>query len=1084
MFTFLDNCSNLFLDSSNQDPSPGGAKKDGSDHVSTLEEGQASADPSSSEIIVIRNVQAHAPNMSLNCRKQSGQRELRAIAVFGTILQLGVLLYSGLATYHPRLAFTKDGKPIADYAFPCTAVGTVILVLGMLICSHVVESSTHEDRYKPCNGRKARIVWLQQTTVVNDQTFDSYAIHKKDNHSIIITSRPANEADKSTKSWDNPNQTTMSSRANRVDKPTRSSDNPNQTISGTNGKPVLKQVVRCINNNELPAKAISGSFIGLIGFVVQFSGLRGMHWSATIAQLLAVFIMTCLRAVVRRGLANPPECYRLTPGFELQCFATWLGSRGGAHWPISPQQENREVKYWSIVLGGDQAGIKPGEPNKDNSDWSEAYNIMITTTNLSKLAGWHGVSSAEAVMVARSIEIALDALLPYRASTPATFTWSLNARYGRSDNQKIFFRIQRHKKNWKAYADEINACLSLWLHSIRAQEDGEKQQPHDLHTSPKPLQETDDAWLRSNGIKIDHSLRLLGQCSQTLARDLAWWIPPGVGQILELYETDGSGHQIRNDRIFGFGKVAANARANVSGRTKYSYQEIRRSSFNLEGRVAEMPKSRDKILATKSDAPLEVSLAQDIFAGFMQALARTMRRPIEGDPHIRPGKPNEEIACEAFTLQNSTLLKLAQDIQNTGLGRPEDVYLSLIPPLSAEGKLRSADDAPIDPFRQYAKPYEESQDFGHATKVYICLIGQVKTFPQNSLMYIRGTAVVMEYCRTLTLTFATKRHMEDMEWKTICDHVKAIEHELRSISREVLIRLMGLFEEQSRGWSCAPVQETRRRGVEVGMNPGILGLSGMHKKIISGDDNISKMSPMETNLSDIFGWKPWHYAIARRNDGILIELLDGTWLQSSVNVPDLAEWTALHYSCQRTSIATVRQLLKMGANVFTRGRDGATPLHCAAENGCCRMVQGLIDAGASLSAVDASQNTPLHIAAMNGHADVVRLLLKLGGVVEHRNRSKLTPLHLGVLYEKTSVVELLLKRGAEKDAWTADGYTPIHLAVIRGNIRVITLLYESGVNMEAKNHGLTPLELAADGPVREHIRNLLAQSAADKKASS
>ncbi|KAM0368804.1 hypothetical protein ACHAPK_006464 [Fusarium culmorum] len=110
---------------------------------------------------IIRDTSEDSPNIILNCHPPASRGELWLFAAFGTLLQLGVLAYSGFATYHPALKFQKDDKPIESYAYPCTAVGTLILVFGMLLCGHVVESSTDEKRYKAAKGWNARIVWLQ-----------------------------------------------------------------------------------------------------------------------------------------------------------------------------------------------------------------------------------------------------------------------------------------------------------------------------------------------------------------------------------------------------------------------------------------------------------------------------------------------------------------------------------------------------------------------------------------------------------------------------------------------------------------------------------------------------------------------------------------------------------------------------------------------------------------------------------------------------------------------------------------------------------------------------------------------------------
>lgn len=244
---------------------------------SDAENGQDSPGSPSSEIIIVRNVNADAPNILLNSHDQFGRGEVRLVAVIGTVIQLGILIYSGFATYYYTLKFPKDEQPVAGYAFPCTAAGTLILVVGMLLCAYIVESSTEEHRYRPGEGRKARLVWLQQTKTVSDQVFISFAVIAANERKLIMTSQ-------------------------RLDK------------------------------KSLKLTTMLGTMVSLYGLFLQFIGLRGMHWSASATQLGAVILMTSLRVWVRRRLAKPPLCKPLTSGFELDWFAMRLGDNKNPPW--------------------------------------------------------------------------------------------------------------------------------------------------------------------------------------------------------------------------------------------------------------------------------------------------------------------------------------------------------------------------------------------------------------------------------------------------------------------------------------------------------------------------------------------------------------------------------------------------------------------------------------------------------------------------------------------------------------------------------------------------------------------------------
>ncbi|KAH6889235.1 hypothetical protein B0T10DRAFT_529280 [Thelonectria olida] len=220
-------------------------------------------------VIIIRNKTVETPNLTLNVHTRFDRREHYIAAISGIVVQLIVLIYFGFATYYPSLMFLKDGRRIADYAFPCTAAGTLFLAAGVIICSHVVEESTEETRYQPCEGREARLVWVQRSGTVNDQAFNSFAIFPTSPRGLVTTSK-------------------------RLD----------------------------LMN---PTKAVIATAVCLGGFIVQFVGLRGMHWSASVAQLGATIAMSIFRAYVRRSLAQVPESRRLVSGFELDWLAALVG---------------------------------------------------------------------------------------------------------------------------------------------------------------------------------------------------------------------------------------------------------------------------------------------------------------------------------------------------------------------------------------------------------------------------------------------------------------------------------------------------------------------------------------------------------------------------------------------------------------------------------------------------------------------------------------------------------------------------------------------------------------------------------------
>ncbi|KAF8241868.1 hypothetical protein K440DRAFT_475135, partial [Wilcoxina mikolae CBS 423.85] len=219
-----------------------------------------------------RNPPKSAPNISLNLHGGSKPNELFIVALSGILLQIGVLVFAGFTVYHPvfKLRFPKKGRPVAAYAYPLLNVGTVILASGMMICSRSKRGRDQESLSQREPDRQR----LQKSHVVSDQTFDSFIIFSKHLHDKILTSR-------------------------------RSLEEP-KTIPHQPGNAQPKLWIQSLASSKSEAFTLLGTFIALAGFVLQFQALRGLNWSISVAQMVAICFMTMLRAWVRRGLAMKP----------------------------------------------------------------------------------------------------------------------------------------------------------------------------------------------------------------------------------------------------------------------------------------------------------------------------------------------------------------------------------------------------------------------------------------------------------------------------------------------------------------------------------------------------------------------------------------------------------------------------------------------------------------------------------------------------------------------------------------------------------------------------------------------------------
>jgi ankyrin repeat protein len=146
--------------------------------------------------------------------------------------------------------------------------------------------------------------------------------------------------------------------------------------------------------------------------------------------------------------------------------------------------------------------------------------------------------------------------------------------------------------------------------------------------------------------------------------------------------------------------------------------------------------------------------------------------------------------------------------------------------------------------------------------------------------------------------------------------------------------------------------------------------------------------------------------------------------------------------------ATVKQLLKDGADVNGAQGDGMSALHWAAELGDVELADMLVYAGANINAVTRiGQYTPLHLAAKAGNADVAKTLIKAGAPVNAKT--------------------------------TNSGVTAMHLAASSGNAELVNLLADAKADVNAKENeaGQTPLIFAAALNRAAAVKALLAHGA-------
>ena len=207
-----------------------------------------------------------APNITLNVKGAVvSPIESWISVIVGLLVQGTVLTMSAFMAYSWK--WQKSGRPVSEYGYPCFLLGTIGIAVGLVLCSHVIEGSTTEKTFRPRFNSQIpswRVVRLQRECIVGEQHFGSYCISNSEDDPTIHISR--------------------------------------------------------LNQKQYNVVATLGTLVSVVGFIVQFVGLRTLHWSTAIMQLGATLIMTALRAWIRRGLSKEPITIPVPSAHEL----SWL----------------------------------------------------------------------------------------------------------------------------------------------------------------------------------------------------------------------------------------------------------------------------------------------------------------------------------------------------------------------------------------------------------------------------------------------------------------------------------------------------------------------------------------------------------------------------------------------------------------------------------------------------------------------------------------------------------------------------------------------------------------------------------------
>ena len=946
------------------------------------------------------------PNLGLNIgRPKVCRLELILVATVGIILQVGVLVFAGASAQPPlNQKLTKDNKRVLFYAFPTMAAGTIALVTGMFFCAYIIERSTDEENWtvaKPGMNKQAKVAWIQRGAVVNDQQFDSYFIQRGGSETGIG------------RMWK-----------------TVSYVFPKEWLNTNTELHVCKSRRAAVR--QLDTLTVLAASVSTIGFIAQFTGLRGLNWTVTIAQLAATGIMTILRAAVRRGMVLDEVQHEIIHrGYELEWTAMKI----------------KDCHHWAAVTWGLDDMAASATSNR------LAMEVVEARCRLGELFQWENQWKNTVDLTVQAIEVAMnfftssDITLTNMANVDE-FVWQLIAevheRPAAAGAEFEAIRMELSRKwlsegrgwgDWrvdKVNRRKIEAALGLWmLHFKKSQ----KSNP----SGTRSLRILDiekaafDRWIRreaetteadSSGTAGDETLRIVGNPSNI--RDRSDWLAVISETPLEAI----CGQLLLSAFIAG---IAEKIPETIGGivRVRGSQQTVKASFGWRNSFLDKLAEEVERVgLATTIEEallcivpPLEKAGKLPTNLGTTQVFEDTAK---EISTYIKGGR---------FDLAEPLLLWLLDTAETSATkseteGKWDDACRVLVLLCKTCDK--------IDGGEEYSSQAEEA----------------LGLFCERHLMFLRSTDNTHGKEDTLDLLHAT-----------LGDGLLAGEG-------DVWATRLTKWDAHLENWNPGEVDLNIHDS--SGKTPLILAsIEGQATTVAQ----LLKRNA-DARARDNSGKNAVHYAAARNSIWIVRNLLRNAPSRQYINAEDDQGRTALGVASEGGSRTMVALLIFYGANIKTKDRDRWTPLHGAASSGHEATVRLLLDSGTPIESRSSTGSTALHEAASNGHEATVRLLLGRGARIEAASAGGSTALRRAASNGHEAMVRLLLDRGAQVEAASNDGSTALHWSASNGHEVTVRLLLDRSARIEAASStGWTALHWAAKNGHEAMVRLLLNRGA-------
>ncbi|KAJ5668101.1 uncharacterized protein N7477_006671 [Penicillium maclennaniae] len=936
------------------------------------------------------------PNLSLNKGiKRKDQSWSYCVAIVGSLLQTGVIVYSIITVFVSPDTFKKNGSAVPSYAFPFYIIGTTFLFIGMFFSAVIIERSSKEYYFKP--KKSSTLYWLQPgNQKVGDQVFGSFLAEDT--------------------------------------------------------APVM--YIKSIRDHRYEGQCFviySTISLTVIGFIMQFIGLRGLHASVILASLGATLVMSILRTCLRTKRMAPEEnklkdereitAYKQQ---ELDCFAFKLEHM--VSFDLISQDHCNTASVGSCL-----------EQRRDSE--LIAKRLIQTRVRLAELtSGSHDGSTmawdempirSAAKNLARTIETTMDVMS----------SWGIE--FGESFNFPLDVECQR-----------VSGTLSRTTCLVQPSRSGDTLR-----------------WC----VESKYLEAILGLWTWSLYKSEQDWLQP-LYRLVGVDEAEAQGEAAyHNFHKWIFRQTEA----------RMASLKLIDSSRRLFGCDADQFAHGNDIMVMRTENDLEYMAAQDIYVHFIKAAFDHLTN-LGGSFDVNVGLMGSYVA------ESSRINELVGCFESCRLGSREDALLCMVPMLNRKSMLPALAADSIHIRKRTGRSINENDwatafrlvewtcqrsiedsytyslyELGYLCRrallsnkkdsqllgfIYTCKILESETqigFLQTPIMSLSSTW--QESGVNTTLWHSFSKQIGWMAWH-ISQRVPGMEWMQKDLERLNVQQDLGLCEvarlhKEQALVGVHAMQELLTfnqldRQNELAKPEDALGYwwaseSGFDALVYSvlaqwaesGAENSSSVQYAFTIAAKCHSH--WGIQVLQRRNAD-IDALNGVGRSSLMEVVDIGD------------IEAARTLLANGAN--PNGNDkvpGMRPLIIAAQRGWTSMVELLLSNRAATEVLDSLGCSALYCATIENHVEVVRLLLSHGANA-NKQAGGSSALSSAVACNRVELVRMLLEYGADVDTTTAStGSTPLTRAAQSGNAGMTRLLLENGANIHVLDgEGLTALDWA------------------------